>query len=228
MTNAKKAKAQRRQAGRRPPQKKSSANTWLAIGAGVFVLIVVAVILTSGGGGAGPNEPSDPGTVSIDREPGPTLVAGEAIPDWSAPSLAGDGTIAWGDYVGSPTVLAIWAPWCPHCQAELPRLAEALQTHPDVQLVTISTAVEQGGTGSQEYLDSVGLSFPVAVDDADTTLMQGLGVEGFPGTYFVNADGTVFTYVSGEIGLQPDGTVDDAVLDGLLGDLEAANAAAEA
>lgn len=224
MANAKKAKAQRRQQGRRPPQKKSSANVWLAIAAGVFVLIVVAVIATSGSGGDA-NEPSAEGTVSIEREPGPTLAAGEAIPDWSAPSLAGDGTIEWVDYVGKPTVLAVWAPWCPHCQAELPRLVDALQTHPDVQFVTISTAVEQGGTGSQEYLDSVELSMPVAVDDAETTLMQGLGVAGFPGTYFVNADGTVFTYVSGEIGLLPDGTVDETVLDGMLGDLEAANAA---
>ena len=226
MTNAKKAKEQRRQAAM-APQRRSAAGVWTGIAAGALVLVLIAVIATSGGG-AESGEPSAAGTVSIDRDPGATLAVGARIPGWSAPSLAGDGTITWSDYVGAPTVLAVWAPWCSHCQVELPRLVEALALHPDVQLVTISTAVEQGGQGSQEYLDSKGLAFAVAVDDADTTLMQGLGVEGFPGTYFVNADGTVFDYRSGEIGLREDGSVDPSVLDGILGALEAANVTASA
>lgn len=222
MTNAKKARAQRRAAPKKKAQQKSSSTLWLAIAAGAFVLLVVAVVLTAGGGSGGV-EPASADQVSIDREPGPALSVGEAIPDWSAPSLSEDGRIGWKDYLGAPTVLSVWAPWCPHCQEELPRLDAALQSHPDIQLVTISTMVERADIGSQEFLDSADLAFPVAVDDSELSLMSGLGVGGTPGTYFVNADGTVFDYREGQIGLTEDGSVDPTVLDGILGALEAAN-----
>jgi thiol-disulfide isomerase/thioredoxin len=222
MTNAKKAKAARRAA---PPKKtqKRSTNLWIGIAAGVFAVIIIAVIATSGGG-AEATEPAAAGAVSVDRDPGPTLAVGESIPDWSAPSLDGDGVVAWSDYAGTPTVLTIWAPWCPHCQAELPRLNEAMANHPDVELVTITTMVERGSVGSKDWLDSQGLEFTTGVDDADLTLMQALGVEGTPTTYFVNADGTVYDVRSGEIGLQEDGSIDPAELDAILGGLEAQNA----
>jgi thiol-disulfide isomerase/thioredoxin len=195
----------------------------MALGAAVIVALLVAVVVTSGGDGDG-GEPAPPGSVTIDREPGPALQPGETIPSWSAPALDGSGTMRWEDQLGAPIVLTIWAPWCPHCQAELPRLVEALRTHPDIRLVTISTAVEQSTAfTSQGYLDSEGLDFPVAVDDAELTLHDGLGVGGFPSTYFVTADGTVVNHVEGEIGLQADGSVDPSVLEGLLVELETAS-----
>jgi thiol-disulfide isomerase/thioredoxin len=177
--------------------------------------VVIAVV--AGGGG----EPADEGTVSIDRAPGPALAVGEAVPQWSAPALDGSGTISWSDYVGKPTVLSIWASWCPHCQAELPRLAAALESHPDIQIVTVTTAIgQQPGPTPQGYLDSEGLTFPVAKDDGERTLMGGLGVESFPTTYFVGSDGKVLEAKVGEVGLLPDGTVDPSALEAILATLE--------
>jgi len=191
--------------------------------ASVAAVVLVAVLVTSGGGGS-VGEPAPPGTVSITRASGPPLEPGEAVPDWSAPALDGSGRIRWSDLVGTPTVLTVWAPWCPHCQAELPRLVQALAQHPRVDLVTISTAVERSTAfTSQGYLDSVGLDIPVAIDDANLTLHEGFGVAGFPTVYFVNADGTVQRYAEGEIGLQPDDSIDPGILEAMLGELEGAN-----
>jgi thiol-disulfide isomerase/thioredoxin len=223
MTNAKKARQLRHEREtRRRPARGSATPLWVGIGIAAVILVVVAVLSTGGEGFAG--EPAADGTVTIAREAGPALNPGEPIPEWSAPSLDGSGTIRWSDFAGAPTVLTVWAPWCSHCQAELPRLAEALRNHPGVQLVTISTAVAQANQSSQGYLDSKGLSFAVAVDDAQLTLRDALGVASYPSVYFVNADGTVFRFEQGEIGLLPDGSVDPSVLDGMLGELEAANA----
>jgi thiol-disulfide isomerase/thioredoxin len=218
MTNAKKSK-QRRQAPQQkrpaqsqrkapPPRSKggksgkgkggrggSSNGLWIALGVGLVAIVILAVAFT-GSSGSGP---SPAGSVTIAREPGPQLQPGEPIPEWSAPSLDGDGNVAWSDYVGSPTVFAIWAPWCQHCQAELPRLSAAVEQRPAVELVTVTTAVDRGGPAPQEYMDSRNLSFPVGVDDAAGTISSGVGVQAFPTTYYVDSNGNVVQITEGEV-----------------------------
>jgi len=150
--------------------------------------------------------------VTIARRSGPLLEAGDTVPEFMAPALDG-GEFTWSDYVGTPTVLAVWAPWCPHCQVELPRLSAAVQTHPALQLVSVATAIGAvEGPTPQEYMDAEGLTFPVALDDAQATLMQGLGVTSFPTVYYVDASGAVVAATTGE--LEP------AALERILAQLE--------
>jgi thiol-disulfide isomerase/thioredoxin len=193
MTNAKKAKRQRRD--NRPQQRRSGTrNTWLALAALASVLVIVAVVLSSGGGSSATpgaiTDLVDPARVSIDRAAGAALQPGEDLPAFSAPSLDGNGSVAWSTFEGSPAVIAIWAPWCPHCQVELPRLASALQDHPSVRLVTIVTAIgQEPGPQPEQYMSDESLSFPVAVDDTDLSLLNGMGVQSFPTTYYVGSYG---------------------------------------
>jgi cytochrome c biogenesis protein CcmG/thiol:disulfide interchange protein DsbE len=173
---------------------------WFTVGAAasVVVAVVIAAVVMSSGNQTDTTA-SAAGQVSIDRSPGPLLQAGETVPAFSAPALGG-GTLDWSSYVGKPTVLAVWAPWCPHCQAELPRLAAAIAEHPDLQMVSVVTAIgQEPGPSVQGYLDDHGLHFPVAVDDTRSTIMQGLGVSSFPTVYYVAADGTVVDVTTGEL-----------------------------
>jgi thiol-disulfide isomerase/thioredoxin len=212
MTNATKAKQGKRPAKPTPRGGGRSSSTWIAISA-VIAIVVLAAMFFSGGGDAddGGFAPSAPGTVSIEREGGPMLAAGEDVPEFEAPALEGGGTIAWRDVEGAPTVLSIWAPWCPHCQAELPRLSAGVDARPGLQLVTVTTAYgAQPGPTPPEYLADEGLSFPVAVDDDAQTLLRGFGVESFPTTYYVASDGTVVTATTGEVPAdQLDAILDD-------------------
>lgn len=211
MTNAKKAKQQRVSATRKAPPSRggrgakstrsgrksgSSTGLWIVLGVVAVALVVVALAFAGGSGGT---EPSPAGSVTIARASGAQLQVGEAIPEWSAPSLDGSGTMTWSSYVGTPTVLAIWAPWCPHCQVELPRLSAAVDARPEIQLVSITTAIDQGTETPDGYMDDNDLSFPVAVDDAAATLSKGLGVGSFPTTYFVDSSGNVVQATTGEI-----------------------------
>lgn len=191
------------------PPRRSTAAIWIGLVALVVVLGVAALALTAPGSDPTVASPSDGGSASslpaggeVSIE-GPALTApvpdGESIPDWSAPTLDG-GTFTWAERPEGPTVLAVWAPWCPHCQAELPRLAAAAEDHPGVSLITLATAVDlSSGPSPQEYMDSEGLSFPVALDDERSTVAAGLGVQGFPTTYFVDAGGRVIVSASGEL-----------------------------
>jgi thiol-disulfide isomerase/thioredoxin len=189
-----------------PAPRPRSFRLWATLGLLVVVLAGVALALTASGGGDAGDAASPTATatvdvaVTIDGPPEDKLLAqGEPIPDWTAPGLDG-GTVVWSERAVGPAILAIWAPWCPHCQAELPRLAEAVEAHPGVSLITIATAVDpETGPSPAEYMASEGLTFPVGLDDEQNTLAAGLGVQGFPTTYFVDAEGLVVAAAAGEL-----------------------------
>ena len=163
----------------------------------VAMIVVVAVALSLGGGNGG-----SPGKGRVSAG-GPArsrpLAAGALTPKFSAPGLDGD-RVTWSDYRGSPTVLVVWAPWCPHCQKELPVLSRVAGGFPSVKLVTVVTATGlHPGPTPQQYVADHGLSFPVAVDDGAGTISGALGLSGFPTVYYVDRSGRVVHVAVGEV-----------------------------
>ena len=145
--------------------------------------------------------PADPTQVRTTGQPRsePLAIGGE-IPSFAAPALSGGGRVDWRAYAGRPAVVTIWAPWCPHCQAELPVLADVMADHPGVGLVTVTTAVDPATPPTPEaYLAQHDLNFVTAVDDELGTLARAFGVRGFPTIYFVDRAGVVQRVVEGEI-----------------------------
>jgi thiol-disulfide isomerase/thioredoxin len=127
-----------------------------------------------------------------------SLAAGALVPDFSAPDLSWD-AVVWKGRDGSPTVLAVWAPWCPHCQKELPVLASVTSDFLGAKPISVVTAVGlHPGPTPEEFMRSRGLTFPVAVDDASGTLGSGLGISAFPTVYYVGSDGRVTAVQVGE------------------------------
>ena len=201
---------QLRLAERRRQQRRTIATT---LGAALVVAVVLVLFsdLLGPDSGAGPITPSAAGDVAVSGPPRSELLAvGDGVPSFSAPgfhmsSLAADAAIVrrrvgWSAYRGSPTVISLWASWCPHCQAELPVLADAVSKTPGVKLVTIVTAIGQHpGPTPSEYLGEHGLTFPVAIDDAAGTLAQAFGLRAFPTLYFVNSSGKVTHASEGEV-----------------------------
>ena len=217
MTNATKSKqrsGRQTKAQRRREQERRAARqrtVWVVV-AVVAALAIVGAMLLSGGDDGTTTTAAPADAVSIEPAGGPVQV-GDQIPAFSAPGLDG-GTVSWGDFEGAPTVLVVWASWCPHCQAELPVLVPATQAREGVELVSITTAIGQNpGPTPQEFLIDEGLTLTTAVDDAADTLMQGLGVSSFPTVYYVSADGTVENITVGE---SPEGAI-EANLDALQG-----------
>ena len=192
-------------ARRRQQQRRTLARVLIAV-AGVTVLVVAGVIVTRDAG----TGPASADAVEIASSPRTQLLAaGEAVPDFSAPALAGGDRVAWSDHVGTPTVLAIWAPWCPACQEELPVLDRVVKQTPGVQMLTIVTAIgDRPGPTPEGYLADNGLTFPVAVDDRNGTLASGFGLTSFPSVLFVDSTGTV---VRSDVGVIPEASVRETV-----------------
>jgi thiol-disulfide isomerase/thioredoxin len=166
--------------------------------AGALAIGVIALMSTSDDGTGGVT--STRAEVLVDGPARGTLLGpGETVPDFSAPALAG-GSVAWNDFAGAPAVIAVWAPWCPHCQVELPVLDRVMKDHPDVAFLSVVTSIDlHPGPTPQQYMSEHGLSFPVAVDDDEGTIARALGISGFPTLYFVGSDGAVVRAVSGEV-----------------------------
>lgn len=192
-------RAEAKAAARRRQQRRRRLGWTLGAAAVVGAIAIGAVAFLGGTGdpGAGPSQRAEVVVAGPARsEP---LARGEAVPAFTAPELR-RGTVSWESYVGRPTLLAVWAPWCPHCQVELPILDRVMRDHPSMGFVTLVTAVgDRPGPTPEAYMRDHGLAFPVAVDDDAGTISDALGVPGFPMLYFVDSDGTVRFAVSGEV-----------------------------
>jgi len=218
MTNATKSKQRserRSKAQRREEQQRDAARQrmlWVGVAAVVATAVVAAVLLSDGDeGGDGSSSAAPAQAVTIDRASGPELTRGDRVPSFSAPGLDG-GTVSWSDVRGAPTVLVVWASWCPHCQVELPVLVPATQARTGIELISVTTAIGQNpGPTPSGFLAEEGLTLATAVDDDAGTLAEGLGVTGFPTVYYVDATGTV---VSVSVGESPAGAI-QANLDAL-------------
>jgi thiol-disulfide isomerase/thioredoxin len=168
-------------------------------GTALVAIVVLAVFALMAGddGGAGV-EPSAPGTVTAAAgERTEPLAPGEPVPEFSAPAIGG-GTLAWSDYAGEPAVVAVWAPWCSFCQAELPVLDRVMAEYPDVAFVTVVTAIGQSpGPDAAAFLEDNEITAPTAIDDGAGTLAGAFGIRGFPTLYFVDSDGNVVRQTEG-------------------------------
>ena len=187
-----------------------STSPLLIIGVIVLVVIVAAVaavVLTSR-----PSGPAEPATTAVTVQ-GTALPAlppsgtadpavGQAIPTMSGIGLDGSAMeIGPGD--GALAIVVV-AHWCPHCQAEVPVLADWLATNqlPEgVRVVTVSTGIDPARPNypPSAWLEREGWSEPTLIDDASSSALAGLGLNSFPGFVFVNADGTVSERMTGEI-----------------------------
>jgi len=176
----------------------------LVVAAGVVALAVVAGVWTwrVGSGGSsglaatrpvtvvGAALPELPDRAAPDADP----ARGRPIPEIRGAAFGGAPVAVKGD--GKPKVLVLVAHWCPHCQAEVPRLVTWLAgggVPAGVQVQMISTAVEPSRPNypPAEWLTRERWPTPVMADDDKATAARALGLSGFPFFVFVAADGTV-------------------------------------
>jgi thiol-disulfide isomerase/thioredoxin len=203
--------------------------TWLWVGLVVLVVVVglVAVMVSRSsdssnaakggsaspsGGTVVPNGDLDYGSVDVQGTALPTdsqsttiandPAAGQPIPTITGQTFDGSPITVAPD--GQPQVVMVVAHWCPHCQAEVPRIQQWLDDNgmpPDVQLTTIATANDpsRGNFPAGDWLRGQGWSVPTMIDDKNSDAGAAMGVGGFPYFVVVGADGNVVMRASGEI-----------------------------
>ncbi|HET8587670.1 MAG TPA: redoxin family protein [Candidatus Limnocylindria bacterium] len=203
------SRAPRRDARLHPAERRMPM-LWLIVGGVVIVAVVVvlALLLSTANGGTSSGEPAR----------NPVQVSGQALPSLpqsgsdpavgqKIPTLTGvtfdNSPMTIGPNDG-PAVIFILAHWCPHCQAEVPRVQQWIDSGaaPDgVKLLTLTTSISttRPNYPPSTWLEREHWSPPVLVDDANSTGLSALGMDSFPGFIFVKADGTVLARTTGEL-----------------------------
>ncbi|HEX4902206.1 MAG TPA: TlpA disulfide reductase family protein [Acidimicrobiales bacterium] len=178
----------------------------------VVGLIAVGIALLSGGG----DDSDDGGTALSTAE---VTVRGEALPPLGdgqdpavgtpAPELEGvsvDGTPTNVEPAGRPTLLAFLAHWCPHCQAELPRLVDLADAGEldDLRAVAVLTGTDESRPNFPpgEWIEDEGWEGEVLLDDADQPAAAAYGLSSYPFLVLLDADGNVVARSAGELGME--------------------------
>ncbi|SIT44905.1 Redoxin domain-containing protein [Paraburkholderia ribeironis] len=111
--------------------------------------------------------------------------ASSAIPPVVLQSL--DSTPGMLETDGMPTVVNLWATWCPPCQAELPAFAQAQAENPGIRFLF----VDEGETAEtvRRYFEQRSLLLGNTWLDPDSTLAERVRTAGFPTTLFYDRNG---------------------------------------
>jgi thiol-disulfide isomerase/thioredoxin len=111
-------------------------------------------------------------------------------------------SVALADFAGKPTVVNLWATWCPPCRREMPLLQQAQAARPDIQFVFVN----QGETPEQvaRFLAAQRLPLRNVLLDGGLAAGAALGQRALPTTLFFDATGRL---VSTRIGALSEATL---------------------
>lgn len=204
---------------------KGKSTTWIWIAAVIAVVVIGIVVIavsrgggsSAGGGGTSPsggtvvpNGKMDYGTIAVTgtalasyAQDAADPAIGQTIPRISGVQFDNKQLdIVPND--GVPKIIMVVAHWCPHCQAEVPRVQEWLDKAgmpADVELFTVATGNDpaKGNFPASDWLRSKDWSVPTIVDDKASQAGQALGVTAFPFFIVTNGQGKVIYRTSGEL-----------------------------
>jgi thiol-disulfide isomerase/thioredoxin len=186
----------------------------VVIGA-IVVIGVIAVVAVALGGDDDDGGVPQTSAVQVEGEALPSFegdtasdpAVGMAAPELSGRDYAGDPVQITDD--GNAKALVFVAHWCPHCRAEVPRIADYLESEGlpegvDMYFVPTSTDSSLPNYPPSEWLvDEDVSSVPTLVDDDDNNAHNAYGNGNFPYLVLVGKDNTVAARISGEL---PDGS----------------------
>jgi len=127
--------------------------------------------------------------------------------DFSA-HLLGGGEFHMADAVGQHVLLLnFFATWCQPCRAEMPELLRFIHAHRGEALTAIFVDAAEPEADVRRFAGQLGIDEPIAFDP-EKTIGNQFGVESYPTTVLVGADGKIALYetspiVNADIELEP-------------------------
>lgn len=159
-------------------------------------------------------------TSAADDTPGRTEVFGTALPQFEqleddpavgrAPPVVVGADLLTGEVVrittqGRPMVIAFYAHWCPHCQAEVADLMEWLESNElpsgvDFYAVSVLEDPTRGNHPPETWLRDEGWQYPVVADTPAMSVVDAFGLVSVPYLVAVDADNEVVLRFAGNVG----------------------------
>lgn len=105
--------------------------------------------------------------------------------------------IALDSYAGKPTVVNLWATWCPPCRREMPVLQQAQAERPDVNFVFLNQG--ESAAKVRAYMAAENLPLRNMLLDVRGEARAQFGLNGLPSTLFLDAQGRLTGTRVGEL-----------------------------
>lgn len=112
---------------------------------------------------------------------------GAPLPSLALRTLAGEAVRLDELGRGQPTVVNLWASWCPPCRRELPAFVAVQQNHPQVRVLLVNQGEDAATV--RAYLAGQGLAPHDVLLDHASALSAQVGGAGLPTTLFLDAEG---------------------------------------
>jgi thiol-disulfide isomerase/thioredoxin len=132
------------------------------------------------------------GTLALDAG----TADGPRLPPLALVSLEG-ATVKLSEFQGKPTVVNLWATWCPPCVREMPVLHQAQIDHPTVNFVFVNAG--EPAQRVQGWLQGRQLPLRNVLLDPANQVAKQFKAPGFPTTLFFDASGVLVSVRVGEL-----------------------------
>src|SRR5690606_15488288 len=112
-------------------------------------------------------------------------------------TLLEGGQVALQSYVGKPTVINLWASWCPPCRREMPVFEQVQKERPEINIVMLNQGESAGQV--QQFRQANKLDLREVLLDTEGDVAKGFEQRGLPATLFFGADGRLMDRRLGEL-----------------------------
>jgi peroxiredoxin len=167
--------------------------TQVLLAAAIVALLAIQVAIKPG---------FDPAAIRAAAESygGPSKWIERRAQDFDLPLRDGS-TFRLADHVGRDIiVLNFFATWCAPCREEMPELQRYVDdlNNTSSHVILLGVDVEEPPDTVDAFVRRLGISFPVGIDDTGA-LARTFGVEAFPTSVVIGADGRIKLHQSGAI-----------------------------
>ena len=186
---------------------------WGGVAAVVVIAVVVSLVVSSGGDNASTTKFETANVTANDtalprydsasyanNQKDPAI--GMTLPTLHGHSIFDGKPITIGPD-GKPQAVVFVAHWCPHCQAEVPRLValakDGVFKGLEVTAVATGTNSAYPNYPPSAWLKRVGWPFPVMADSASQAAANAYGLPAYPYFMLVDANGKVAGRGTGEV-----------------------------
>ncbi|KHF41900.1 thiol disulfide exchange role in cytochrome c biogenesis [Halalkalibacter okhensis] len=127
--------------------------------------------------------------ISGDSQHSSRVAVGQMAPNFTLQTVEGE-EVALSDFSGQRIMINFWATWCPPCRAEMPDMQRFYKNHDVVVLAINGTNTEGSSEQVKQFVDDLGLSFPILLDEAgETYALYQIGPR--PTSLFIDKSGMI-------------------------------------
>lgn len=95
------------------------------------------------------------------------------------------------EWLGKPTVVNVWATWCPPCRTEMPSLQRLGEMLEPAGIRVTALSVDNDQNLVREFALKYGIKLPIGIATSPSQAMTSLGAMALPLTLYVGADGRI-------------------------------------